>query len=176
MEYELSKTIKRLLNKKGYYYHLEPDDLNRIMVILCINNKKMNIYIFINQNKITLQLHLPFSTEQFMSPLITLFIADYNCNKVFSKLHSDRKSGSIYYEYSFFTSIEEFNEVIFWKTLDTLISEANNNYTRLSHLATGLMNENQKQQYIGLLRKQIEKLEQKSIEDSVSYGDTTALL
>ena len=179
MEYEeneLTRIVIKQLIQKRLNYLLSPKENNIIVVSLIKDNKRMDMHLFIYENKINMQLHLPFTTEQYMSPLISLYKNEYNRGKAFSMLHHTQGNGRIYYEYSYMVAPDAFNEDYFWIYWESLVQEANNNYTRLSHLATGLMNENQKQQYIELLQKQIEKLQRSGVEDSVSYGDTSAPL
>lgn len=173
-ELALTKEVYKMLETRGYIVLKPPDDPNSLKVDVVKDNKLMNLYLFIYMDKINIQLYLPFKSEQYMTPVISVYMDIYNNGKAFSKLHHNPESGALYYDYTYMVLPGMVNQEHFKVYLDALTDEAGKNYTELSHLAIGLLSEGKKEQLILLLNEQIRKLRQMPSEENVAYGDNVS--
>ena len=172
IESELTRHVVETLEDRKIIYHKALDDPNSLRSSLCIDNMHMEMYLFIYNYKINMRLILPFSVEQYMSPIICIFNEDHNLEKAFSKLHINRNKGTVFFDYTYLVYPIDFNEEIFWKYWNSLIVEACDNYVEISHLSVGLMNNPEKQVLIELLNRQIEKLQINDSDQNISYGES----
>ena len=170
----LSKIITNLLLQKKYIYFNSPGYPNRFIVNLNYDNKIMDMCIFITNSKINFQLFLPFTAEQYLSPLISQYASEYNKGTAFSKLQPDNQTGRLYYDYSYLVTPEAFKEDDFWTYWDSLIGEATKEYARLSHLSVGMISNLQKLNYIKQYKNLIKKLELDYDDETIEYGENNS--
>ena len=165
--------VKQELLSMGYIGLQPPDKNESIEIQLDIHNIRMNMYIFVysKDNKIHLKLTLPCVAERYTAPIIGLYSSLTNKDKALSHLQYDLFNGILSFEYSYLVHPENFNSTFFRKCFKSITSEAYENYTRLDHICSGILNIKDKQACITLLECAIEKLKSKELPNHTEYGE-----
>lgn len=169
----LSLIVNQELLSMGYIGLHPPGNIESVEIQLDIHNIRMSMYIFVydRDNKIHLKLILPCVAERYTAPIIGLYISIANKDKALSHLQYNLSNGILSFEYSYLVQPQNFNSSYFRKCFRAITSEAYENYTRLDHICSGILNTKDKQSCITLLECAIEKLKSEGLTNQAEYGE-----
>ena len=154
---KLTGLIKNELILKGFTYLTAPYQENSLVVNLLIDNMKLEMYIFVYDNKVNFQIVMPLTVEPYMKPLISMWLCEHN-NSAFSKRFLNLESGEVFYDYSYLVNSDTFNKYYFWIYFRSMTSEACKTYNDLNRLAMGFIESEEKSRYVALLNETISEL------------------
>ncbi|MCD8148321.1 MAG: YbjN domain-containing protein [Clostridiales bacterium] len=163
--------IRHVLDEHELKYSYEEDEPKHVRLGFGIDNKPFEIHIILQNGKVIFKLSFPFRVQSNAFPLMCMFMAGFNEIKAFALLNLDIDNGELTMRYSYMLEDPAyFNDKYFWVNLASLIRPALEIYTKVSHLAVGMVSGEDRKLYKKLLEMALETVNGDFDDDNVSYG------
>lgn len=164
--------IKDTLNKRGLKYTYAQDSPKMLEVGFGADNEILRMVIILQNERIIFRLVFPFKIQCNSLALVTLYMAQFNKDKAFPRMHLDIDDGEVTTEYSYLPGMaEDFDAEHFWIYMMSLVYPSQEAYTRLNHLAVGKVSKDIKELYKSLLEKSLTIINgEEEDENDIIYG------
>lgn len=170
-EKEIMEKIMEFLRKRDLEYSYDEDEPKHIGLGFNMDNKTLKLHIILQNGKVIFRLHFPFRVQTNAYPLMCMYMAAFNIGKAFSQLDIDPDDGELIMKYSYLLEgPTNFNAKDFWIYMTSLIDVAMEIYTKVAHLAVGMVSGKDRKVYKKLLEMALETLNGDFDDDRVSYG------
>ncbi len=170
----IMEKIRKVLDEHELKYSYDEDEPKHIGLGFGMDNKPFKIHIILQNGKVILKLSFPFRVQSNAYPLMCMFMAEFNENKAFSLLNIDPDDGELTMEYSYMLeNPTQFDEKSFWVYMTSLIHPALEIYTKVAHLAVGMVTGKERKLYKKLLLMAVKTINGDFDDDNVSYGIET---
>ena len=168
------ETIVRCINmefKKRNYMNARASTTKEFNMIDCTwNQKRMEVYVIVQKDRIIIRFKYPFKAESSAIPLLALFKATYDADKAFARMNMNIFNGAVGFEYTYVEESTCFDSELFWKIFNAVGHESSRLFVRLSHLAAGKLSDLEKEYYSTVLKNSLNMIEGKNDDDEIFYG------
>ena len=163
--------IQETLKERGLKYSYNQDDPRHVNLDFEMENKPFRMNIILQNGKVIYRLCFPFRVQSNAIPFVTIYMAEFNSDTVFSHMSLDMDNGELTMEYSYLLEDPtRFNKKEFWIYTMSLILPSLEVYTKMAHLSMGMVSGKDRRLYTILLEKALETIKGEYDVDDVSYG------
>ena len=171
-EEEIMACIELSLREQGFKYIC---DTNQFILFFSKDNKPLRMHIFFQKGLILYKLFFPFPVQTNTAAVVCMYMARFNNNNFFSKMNLDLDDGELSMEYSYIIDNHlKFSKDEFITYLFSLIGPSLDQYVTISHLSSGIIPDDIREEYQPLLEKSLSSLNGDFDNSNVTYGITTS--